>query len=104
MWLRFLISQQFLSGLFELLEQSSMIPCLIDRRLEFFAQLGQPFEPLLVREILVERVFHPHRRVIAGPLVTALINIGEMEQTPYRKLPGNNRTRRHPPQLLLHCK
>ena len=63
-----------------------MVPGLIDRRLELLAQLGQAFEPLLVSEILVERVFHPHRRVIGQPFVTAPINIGEMEQTPYRKI------------------
>jgi len=59
---RFLVGQQILRGLFELFEQSSMIAGLIDCCLELFAQLGEPFEPLLVTEILVERLFHPHRR------------------------------------------
>jgi hypothetical protein len=59
--LGFLIAQQFLRRLFHLLEQPSMITGLFDGRLQFLAQLRQAFEALLVREILVQRVFQGHR-------------------------------------------
>jgi hypothetical protein len=60
-WLLLLIGQQFLRGLLHLFEQSAMVARLIDCRLQFLAQLGQPLEPLLVREILIQRGFEGHR-------------------------------------------
>jgi hypothetical protein len=47
--------------LLHLLEQSTVVACLIDRRLQFLAQLGKPLQPLLVGEILIQRVFEGHR-------------------------------------------
>jgi hypothetical protein len=60
-WLQLLISQQFLRGLLYLFEQPSVVARLIDRRLQFLAQLGKPLQSLLVGEILIQRVFEGHR-------------------------------------------
>ena len=50
-WLRFLICEQLLRGLFHLLEQPPVIARLLNGRLQLLAQMGEPFEPLLAREI-----------------------------------------------------
>lgn len=80
--LQLLIGEQLLRGLLHLFEQSTVVARLIDRRLQFLAQLGQPLEPLLVREILIQRVFEGHRRPSAQEYVLALSR--EIEQMPYR--------------------
>ena len=68
--LRLLIVQEFLRGLLYLLEQPPMIARLIDRGLQFVAQLRQALESLLVGEVLVQRGFarRPSRPSIASSI------------------------------------
>ena len=56
--LGFLVGPELLRSLLELFEQPAVITRLIDGCLQFLAQLGQPRQPLLVRQLLIERVFH----------------------------------------------
>ncbi len=55
--LRLLVVQEFLRGLLHLLEQPPMIARLVDRGLQFVAQLRQSLESLLVGEVLVQGDF-----------------------------------------------
>ena len=81
-----------------------MIAGLIDRRLELVAQLGQPFEPLLVRQILVERGFGPHRVSMAERIGDSAINIEENPANGIPEFAVPQPARRHSRELLLHCK
>jgi hypothetical protein len=69
---RFLIAEKLLRGLPDLLEQPAMIARLIDRRLQFFAQLGQSFDSLTFGEILTQRVSRPSliRRLVVALICT----------------------------------
>ena len=49
--LRFLVGQQLLSGLFDLLEQPPMIAGTFHRLLQLFAEPREPLQPLLVGEV-----------------------------------------------------
>ena len=57
---RFLVAQQLLRGEFYLLEQPSLVAGLVDGGLQFVAELGQTFQPLLIREIPIQRIFQGH--------------------------------------------
>lgn len=59
-WLGFLVRQQFLRRLLDLLEQPSMIAGLIDRGLELLAEFCQTLQPLLLGERLIESVLQGH--------------------------------------------
>jgi hypothetical protein len=58
--LRFLIGEKLLCRLLELLQQPPMIAGPLDGCLQLFAQLRQPLEALLVREVLSQRMFNGH--------------------------------------------
>ena len=59
-WFGLLVGQQLLRGLFHLLEQPSMIARLIDCILQLLALLREALEPLLICEILTQRILHHH--------------------------------------------
>jgi len=100
--LRFLVGEQFLCGLFDLFEQAPVVASLIDGRLQLFAQLGESLEPLLVREILVQRVFESHRVSAGSPqLVIALNHYQSFIANAIPKTFTGDRPAGH---LRLHCK
>jgi len=64
-----LVGEQLLRRLLDLLEEPTVVASLIDGRLKLLAQLREPLEPLLVGEILIQRVFQGH--VCAAPVINS---------------------------------
>ena len=81
--LHLLIGQEFLRGLLHVLEQTPMIARLVDRGLQFVAQLRQPLESLLVGEGLIQSDFHSHRVSICE---FGVASAKQREQTSYRTI------------------
>ena len=67
------IRKQFLSDLFHLFQDASLIAGAIDGRLEFLAELGKPFEPLMFVECRSRGGFQRHKSIRRRRLVVAQI-------------------------------
>src|SRR5439155_1191981 len=60
-WLRLGIRKQLLSHLFHLFQDAALIAGAVDGRLKFFAELGEPFEPLMFVESCDRGGFQRHK-------------------------------------------
>jgi hypothetical protein len=60
LWLRFLIREQLLRGLPHLFQEATMVARAIDSCLQLVTELRETFQPLLIGQSFIHRVFERH--------------------------------------------